>query len=197
MKWPGSVFSSEGTKWICGICGCEANAKPGPCLRQVVRHYHTVERCADGVLKFNFGDSRAQATRNAEIRGKDYHKLFLDRLNGESPRSIVHVAIPPLVPEGEPRSRSRSPTFLSRKQLIEADIDEFIGKRVAKEFGKSVFFESVAEKIRGEVLAKEVGTNTGFLQVVWKIVYDDADDEELNRKNVIAALNTYRLHSSS
>ena len=195
MKWPGSVFSSEGTKWICGICGCQANARSGPCLRQAVRHYHTVERCAAGVLKFKFGDSRAQATRNAEIQGKDYHKLFLDRLNGEPPRSTVIVAIPPHVPEGESRSRSRSPTFLSRKQPVEDDIDEFIGKRVAKHFGKSVFFGTVAEKIRGAVIAKEVGTSTGFLQVVWKIVYDDADDEEMNRKEIIAALNTYRLHS--
>lgn len=86
--------------------------------------------------------------------------------------------------------------MLSRKQTIEDDIDEFIGKRVAKKIGKSVFFGSVAEKIRGAVLAKEVGTSTGFLQVVWKIVYDDADDEQMNRKEIIVALNTYRLHSN-
>ena len=33
MKWTGPIFSSEGTKLIFGICGCEANAKSGPCLR--------------------------------------------------------------------------------------------------------------------------------------------------------------------
>ena len=97
-------------------------------------------------------------------------QTFLDRLNGKSPRSPVRVAIPPLIHEWEPRSRSRSPTLLSRKQPIEDDVDEFIGKRVANFFGKSVFFGSVAEKIRGAVLAKEVRTSTGFLQVVWKIV---------------------------
>ncbi len=136
MKLPGPKFSGKGTKWIRGICGCGANAGSGPCLHQAVRHYHPVERSADGVLKFQFGDSRAQATRNAEIQGKDNHKLFLDRLN-----------IPSLFPKGEALSRSRSPTFLSRKQPIEDDIYEFIGKRVAKHFGKSVFFGSVTENL--------------------------------------------------
>ena len=42
---------------------------------------------------------------------------------------------------------------------------------------------------------KEIGTSTGVLQIVWRIVYDDADVQLMNRKEIIAAIYTYRLHS--
>jgi hypothetical protein len=89
--------------------------------------------------------------------------------------------------------------LLSRKgkHPIEDNIDDFIGNRVATQFGNSIFFGSVVEKIRGAVLGKEIGTSTGVLQVVWRIVYDDENVEQMNLKETIAAIYTYRLRSKN
>jgi hypothetical protein len=76
-KWPGLISNSNGTEWICGICGGVANAISSPCLRQAVTHYHTVGRCADGVLKFQFRNLRTLATRNAETQGHACYSHFL------------------------------------------------------------------------------------------------------------------------
>ena len=35
----GPIFSIKGTKWVCGICGCEANAKSGPCFALASAYY--------------------------------------------------------------------------------------------------------------------------------------------------------------
>ncbi len=63
-----------------------------------------------------------------------------------------------------------------------------------KNLVNSIFFGSVVENIWGAVLAKEVGTRTKFLQVIWKIFYDDADVEQMNGKEIIGAMSTRRLH---
>jgi hypothetical protein len=73
------------------------------------------------------------------------------------------------------------------------DIDEFIGNRVAKYIGSIAFFGSVVERIRGAVFAKQPDTGIGVFQVVWKIVYDDADVVHMTRTEIIAAMHTHKL----
>ena len=54
----------------------------------------------------------------------------------------------------------------------------------------------VVERSRGQVLAKQPGKgSTGVLQVVWRILYDDKDVEQMTRTVIIAAMNVYRLHA--
>ena len=73
------------------------------------------------------------------------------------------------------------------------DIDGFIGKRIVKYFGRTISFGNVVERIRGAVFAKQHDTSIGVLQVVWKIVYDDEDVEQMSRTEIIAAMHTHTI----
>jgi hypothetical protein len=95
--------------------------------------------------------------------------------------------------EEDARCRSRSPTLSRKDKQPMEDIDDFIGKRVAQYFGNTVYFGSVVERIRGAVFAKQPDTGLGVLQVVWRIVYDDADVEQMSRNEIIATMHTHKL----
>jgi hypothetical protein len=93
---------------------------------------------------------------------------------------------------------SRSEAGPSRKRnATEQDdmVDEFVNQRVAKFFKGCIYFGTVVERTRGPVTA--VGADgMKVLQAVWKIVYDDADTEQLTRLEIMDLMRTYRLHES-
>ena len=185
MKWPGPVFNNNGTEWICSICGAVANNRSGSCLRQAVRYFHTIARCAQGVRGYSIL-SRTEAIQNAEAQGNQLFGEFMLRLHDGASGSNAC--------EANTRSRSRSPPPRRDKQPItEIDKDEYIGKRIAKYFDNKIFFGTVVERIRGAVLADQATVSRKVLQVVWKIVYDDDDTEQMSRQEIIAAMKTYLL----
>jgi hypothetical protein len=74
-------------------------------------------------------------------------------------------------------------------------VDEYVDQIVARNFNDFIYFGTVVERIRGPVMA--VGADgKKVLQAVWKIVYDDADTEQLTRVEIIDSMRTYRLHES-
>jgi hypothetical protein len=72
-------------------------------------------------------------------------------------------------------------------------VDEFINQRVAKFFKGCIYFGTVVERTRGPVTAAGAD-GMKVLQAVWKIVYDDADTEQLTRIEIMDLMRTYRLH---
>jgi hypothetical protein len=100
MKWPGPVFNNNGNNWICSICGAVANNRSGSCLRQAVRYFHTVGRCAQGVRGYSIS-SRTEAIKNAEAQGIDLFREFMLFLNDGASGSTAR--------EADTRNRSRSP----------------------------------------------------------------------------------------
>ena len=185
MKWPGPVFDNNGTEWICSICGAVANNRSS-CLRQAVRYFHTVGRCAEVVRGYSLL-AREEAIKKARAQGGDCFREFVslvfDGASGSNAR------------EAETRSRSRSPPRRGDKQpIVEIDTDEFIGRRIAKLFDKALHFGTVVERIRGAVLASQPNVSQKVLQVVWKIVYDDKDDEMMTRQEIAVAMRTHMLH---
>ena len=92
----------------------------------------------------------------------------------------------------EPCSRSRSPPRKLKVSDIgmgnDGTFDQYIGKRIVKVFDGLVFLGSATEKIREVVLAKQPDGST-IWQIVWKVVFDDEDSEEMNRLEIIDAIN--------
>ena len=99
----------NGKEWICGVCGGIANAGSDRCLRQVVRHYNTVVRCAKGFRESSLEDSRTLATKNAELQGPDYYSLFILTLKGETQGSSSRASIFPQLVVKEMRIVARAP----------------------------------------------------------------------------------------
>jgi hypothetical protein len=112
------------------------------------------------------GNSRTLATKNVEFQGNDYYSLFVSTSKGEMTGSSDRVRIPPSACEGDAHCRSRSSTLSKKGRQPMEDIDNFIGKRVAKYFGNIVFFGSVIEIIRGAAFVKQRNTGIRVLQVV-------------------------------
>ena len=109
-KWPGTCFDNEGTCWTCRICGLVASNRMGNSLRQSVRKYHTVSRCAKG-LRYASDEAKAKAVENVEGVGHVYLDHFMEEL---SP-TVPVVSGPLVMPTISTRSRSRSPVKPSRE----------------------------------------------------------------------------------
>jgi hypothetical protein len=75
MKWPGPIFDNNGTEWICSICEAIAN-NMSSCLRQVVRYFHTVGRCAEVVRGYSIL-ARKEAINKARAQGGDCFREFV------------------------------------------------------------------------------------------------------------------------
>ena len=189
-KWPGSCFNNEGDIWTCRICGLVASNRIGNSLRQSVRKFHTVARCAKG-LWFVSEEAKAKAIENVEEVGLMFMEHFMTELSPVVPL----VNGPSLIPPVSTRSRSRSPVNLRRERTEADEITlDFLGRRIAKYFDGNLYFGTVSARVRGPVVEVGPSNGTQLFQAVWKIVYDDGDTEQLNRGEIVAALRTYRLN---
>ena len=199
--WPGNFFYHNGLDWICKICGEIANHKKGHSgtLRKNARYYHTLTRCAQG-LRGKHTQLQNEAAKIVEREAHACYNEFISyfsigETNGKGGTNN-HMAAGYGV---ETRSRSRSPPRQLQGSEIgtatDVNSDPYIGKRIAKMFDGLLFFGTVAEKIRGAVLAKQPDGNR-LWQAVWKIVFDDSDSEEMNRLEIMAAIEFYRIHES-
>jgi len=101
-KWPGSCFNNERDIWNCRICRLVASNKMGNSLRQSVRKFHTVARCAKG-LRFVSEEAKAKSIENVEDVGLIYREHFMTELS----RVVALVSGPSLIPPVSTRSRSR------------------------------------------------------------------------------------------
>jgi len=189
-KWPGSCFHNEGSCWTCRICGLVASNKIGNSLRQSVRKFHTVSRCAKG-LRYSSDVAKAKAVENVE--GLDI--IYLEHFMEELSPTVPGVSGPSGMPAISTRSRSRSPKNLRRENAETEIAGDFLGRRIAKKFDGVIFFGTVSDRARGPVVAVGASNGTRLLQAVWNVAYDDGDSEQLNRGEIIAALRTYRLHA--
>ncbi len=102
-KWPGSCFNNEGDVWTCRICGLVASNIKGNSLRQSVRKFHTVARCAKG-LRYVSEEAKAKAIENVDDVGLIYIEHVMTELSLIAPL----VSGPSLIPLISTRSRSRS-----------------------------------------------------------------------------------------
>jgi hypothetical protein len=159
----------------------------GISLRQSVRKYHTVSRCAKG-LRYASDEAKAKAVENVEGVGHVYLDHFMEELTP----TVPVVSGPLVMPTISTRSRSRSPVKPSREDGgTEIPVD-FVGRRVARNFYGDIFFGTVSGRVRGPVVAGRGANGTQLLEAVWNVDYDDGDNEQMNRVELVAALRTYR-----
>lgn len=195
MYWPGNHFDHNGSDWICKICLQIANCKHGVSgtLRKNARYFHTISRCASG-LRTKSTEVKAEAATRAKLTERRlYDEFMIGLYNYSSVWDQGEGSGSGAAPRVETRSRSRSPPKLALRSV---ETDEFAGKRLAKEFNGKVYFGNVMERIRGPVLAAEPNGNKVW-QAVWKVVYDDADTEQLTRLEIITALKCYSLNEKA
>ena len=110
-KWPGKYFDNESNFWKCRICGQVASRSGGASaltLRQSVRKFHTVARCAKGLLTQR-DEVKEKAIHEVQGLGLVYLKQFLDILRPSVSFGKELVILPPK--EAPTRARSRSPVL--------------------------------------------------------------------------------------
>ena len=179
MFRPGNCFTHNGSDWICRICGDIANNKHGVSvtLRKNARYYYTIEGCASGP-RIKSREVHAQATAKAKLQEPRCHEkvmtiLYGSRIVWEIGEGSIFVNAPRV----KTRSRSRS---LPQPAKENPETNHYLGKRLAKKFNGKFYFDNDVKRIRGLVLAaKTDGKNVW--QAVWKVMYDDADTEDLTR----------------
>ncbi len=104
--------------------------------------------CARVVKEFDL-HSRTMAVRKAEGQELKCYDAFVSLVNGEASGSRGRV--PTSDREGDPRSLAVS------REDKQPEIDDYIGKWVAKYFGNDIFGGTIVERISGAVLAKQPG----------------------------------------
>ena len=192
MKWPGKVFHlANATEWMCNVCGEIANTGRGAMQRRSVRDAHTVSVCAFG-LRASIPGRQEMACDMARSFGLSYYEFFTIELSKTSTSGSLSLIQAPENIVGT--SRSEAGPSRKRKATEQDDmVDEFINQRVAKFFKGCIYFGTVVERTRGPVTAAGAD-GMKVLQAVWKIVYDDADTEQLTRIEIMDLMRTYRLH---
>jgi len=194
MKWPGKAFHlANATEWMCNVCGKVANTGRGAMLRRSVRDAHNVSVCAFG-LRASLPGREKMARNVARSFILSYYEMSINELRNTSSsgsRSQIDAPV-----EIVSTSRSEAAPFRKRNPTEMDDmVDEYVDQIVARNFNDFIYFGTVVERIRGPVMA--VGADgKKVLQAVWKIVYDDADTEQLTRVEIIDSMRTYRLHES-
>ena len=202
MFWLVNFFNHNGLDWICKICGEIANHKKGhsETLWKNARYYHTVTRCAQG-LKGKPKDLQNEAAKRVQQEARACYAEFISCItnvgtHGNGGKIDIRASGSGGV---EAPSRSRSPLRQFKGNVIGKDNDvtndAYLGKRIAKLFDGKVYYGTVTEKNRGAVLAKQPDGSTQW-QAVWKVVFDDADSEEMNRLEIMSAMELYRINGS-
>ena len=106
MLWPGNCFDHNGSDWICRICVDIANYDKGAAgtLRKNARYYHTIARCATGLLTKSTKVKTQATTRAKMISNQGMYDEFMSVMRnsrsvwekGEGSNLLTETRAPPI-----------------------------------------------------------------------------------------------------
>ena len=179
--------------WECLICESNVDCKAGSARYSASRN-HNSTKCLAALHAMSEEDRKLAFERAGSLLRVVGYKYFLEKSYENSYRL---TELPEEEEEAEEEEEEREPVpaesgqprpaRTSRPTQAESE-DAFVGKRVAKRFPAGprgdmvLYFGNVFSRNRDPV---RVGTH---LQSVWNVVYDDGDEEQLNKAELLTAI---------